>query len=96
MKNSFAVERELFAKESFQLALARTFVAAGQAPDARGKYAVYKTHARNAIAASLVPEGKVEEGAATLATMAGGTDVATCDDDAEPETDDEEDQDDAE
>ena len=95
LKNSIETERELFTKDSFRDALARTFVAAGQAPGKGGKFEVYKTHARNSIAVNLLPEGAAEDtGTATLATIAGDTDVATCEDEDEPETDEDETMDD--
>ena len=47
------------------------------------------THARNTIAAHLLPEGAAEDTQGSLATFAGDADVATCEDDDEPETDDE-------
>ena len=84
---------DLFAKESFKDALKRTFVAAGQASGTDGNFKVYKTHARNSIAAELLPEGKAPARWRTgyrLATIVGDADVAACDDDDEPETDDEE------
>jgi len=89
-----AVERELFAKDSFKQALARTFVAAGQAPGNNGKFVVYKTHNRNTIAAHLLPEGTAEDTLGSLATIAGDADAATYDDDEEPETEDEAENDD--
>ena len=81
LKNSFEVERELFTKNSFREALARTFVAAGQAPDGHKKFVVYRTHARGSIAAHLLPHGKPEESLGSLATMAGDADVGTYDED---------------
>ena len=84
---SFEIERDLFTKDSFQAALKRTFIAAGQAPLHGGTFAVYTSHARNRIAANLLPAGKAED--TSLATMFGHVDVANCDDDDEPETDEE-------
>jgi len=66
LKNSFEVERELFDKDSFKTALHRTFVSAGQAPGKDGKFAVYKSHARNSIAANLLSEGAAEDGSPGL------------------------------
>ena len=54
LKNSLLVEIELFTKDSFREALARTFVAAGQVPGKDGKCVVYTTHARNNIAAHFL------------------------------------------
>jgi hypothetical protein len=88
LRNSFEVERDLFAQDSFKDAIKKTFVAAGQTPRPDGTFTVYKTHARSSISASLLPESKVEE-QCTLATMAGGADVVACEDDDEPATDDE-------
>ena len=82
--NSFKVERELFAKPSFQDAIRRTFVAAGQAPIPGLKtgltvYNTYLTHTRNTISRFLLPEGKPEEATGSLATVCQGeVDVATC------------------
>ena len=89
LKNSFEVERDLFSKNAFRDALARTFIAAGQAPDSKQSFAVYKPHARNHIAAILLPKGRTDAGQGCLATMAGDADAATCEDDDEPVTDDE-------
>ena len=88
LKNSFEVECEIFTKDSFREALARTFVAAGQAPGKDGKFQIYKTHARSSIASHLLPQGAVED-CPTLATVAGGADVTPYEDEDEPETDDE-------
>lgn len=88
LTNSFEVERDLFTQPSFKDAIKNTFVAAGQTPRPDGTFAVYKTHARSVIAADLLPAPK-EDAQCTLATMAGGGDVAPCEDDEEPETDDE-------
>ena len=87
--NSFEVERQLFNTESFRAAVRRTFVAAGQAPDAEGNYIVYKSPACSTIAKILLPEGKVEEAGAALASVIGTGDTLACDDDDEPETDEE-------
>ena len=91
---------ELFAKPSFQDAIRRTFVAAGQAPIPGLKkgltvYNTYLTHTRNTISRFLLPEGKPEEATGSLATVCQGeVDVATCHDSDEPETDDDVDDDD--
>ena len=88
LKNCLEVECEVFTKDSFREALARTFVAAGQAPGKDGKFQIYKTHARSSIASHLLPQGAVED-CPTLATVAGGADVTPYEDEDEPETDDE-------
>ena len=89
---SFKIERELFAKLSFQEAIRRTFVAAGQAPMPGLQMTVYQqylSHSRNSISRHLLPEGKPEETAGSLATICQGeVDAATCNDSDEPETDD--------
>ena len=90
LKNRFEVERELFDKDSFKTALHRTFVSAGQAPGKDGKFAVYKSHARNSIAANLLPEGAAEDHQGSLATVAGDVDVEIYQEDDDPETDAEE------
>ena len=59
----------------------------GQSPQADGTYAIYKTHARNKIAAGLIPLGKSEE--ATIIPTAATADVDACEDEDEPETDEE-------
>ena len=59
----------------------------GQSPQADGTYAIYKSHARNKIAAGLIPLGKSEE--ASLETIIPTADVDACEDEYEPETDEE-------
>ena len=88
--NSFEVECELFAKDSFREALARTFADAGQVPGKDGKFVIYKTHARKTIAANLLPLGAPEEAQGSLATLVGEVDCTTYGDESEPETDEEE------
>ena len=85
--NSFAVERELFAKADFKAALKKVFVNTGQAPQADGTYVIYKSHARSTIAADLIPLGKTEE--ASLGSIVPTADFAACEDEDEPATDDE-------
>ena len=84
---SFKVERELFAKDSFKQAIKSTFVQAGQAAQADGTFVTYKSHERHTISRDLLRLGKPEDN--SLA-MIGDTDVATYEEDEEPETDDEE------
>ena len=62
----------------------------------RGAMAITSRAARNTIAANLLPEGKPEDVLVCLATVAGDADVATCDDDDEPETDEEDNEEDNE
>ena len=88
MRNSFEVEHDLFTQASFKDAIKKTFVAAGQTPRPDGSFTVYKTHARSSISACLLPASRAEE-QCTLATITGGADVAPCEDDDEPATDDE-------
>jgi hypothetical protein len=83
---SFAVELELFGSASFKSSLKRTFIAAGQAPGANGKYAVYSTHARSTIAAILLPQGKTSE--AGFAALIGAADATAIEEDDEPISDD--------
>ena len=83
---SFAVELELFGSASFKSSLKRTFIAAGQAPGADGKYAVYKTHARSTIAAILLPQGKTSD--AGFAALIGAADATAIEEDDEPISDD--------
>ena len=58
-----------------------------QSPQADGTHAIYKSHARNKIAAGLIPLGKSEE--ASLETIIPTADVDACEDEDEPETDEE-------
>ena len=84
---SFQVEYELFNRKSFQDALRRTFVAAGQAPLPDGSFMIYTSNARSSISSYLLPEGKSEDSA--LASLIGSADVMAAEEEDEPATDDE-------
>ena len=87
LTTSFQVEYELFNRKSFQDALRRTFVAAGQAPLPDGSFMIYTSHARSSISSYLLPEGKSEDSA--LASLIGSADVMAAEEEDEPATDDE-------
>ena len=82
------MERELFAKPSFQKAIRETFIKAGQAAASDGTFVQYKSHERQTIASFLLREGKPED--SSLATLTGpAVDVVPYQEDEEPETDEE-------
>ena len=63
----------------------------------RRLYHQYLSHARNSISRHMLPEGKPEETAGSLATFCQGeVDATTCNDSDEPETDDDVELEDAE
>ena len=98
MRITLKVAHEIFANESFQQGMKRCFVKVGQAPKEDGSFVKYDSHDRGSILKVLLPEGSPEASeTGTLATIAGGMDIAACDnvnDEPDSGPDDDEDSDD--
>ena len=92
LKTVLKVGREVFTKQSYQDGIARCFVKVGQAKQSDGSSSRYTTHERGSILKTLLPAGSPEAETGTLATVAGGGDVAPCDEEPEsgPESEGEE------
>ena len=83
LRITLKVAHEIFANESFKQGMKRCFVKVGQAPKEDGTFIKYTSHDYGSILKVLMPEGSPEATeTGTLATIAGGMDVAACDDEA--------------
>ena len=83
------VEKEVFGRKEFKVALKKCFVKAGQLPQEDGSYVKFTGKGKvSSLLKQLLPTGVVEDSEGTLALVAGGADSGAAE---EPESDEEDD-----